>query len=65
MNAELNPRQIARIERIRAERAERRVDQRDSPNIYPYKKCGICSERSSCGNYDDEEDCWICEDCKE
>lgn len=62
-NAKLTPRQIARIERIRAERAERRVDERDHPNIFPYKKCGICSERSSCGNYDDEEDCWVCEDC--
>lgn len=126
MNAELTPRQIARIERIRAEKAAKKraaslaesdrlkaiclkyseetkaikaakvltnedyecnycgeefkyndlnqngccrgcepdVDDRDSPNIFPYKKCGICSERSSCGNYTDD-DVWRCEDCGE
>jgi hypothetical protein len=64
MNTEgLTAKQIARIERIRAERAERRVDQRDSPNIYPYKLCGFCTERSSCGSYNDEYNCWECESC--
>ena len=38
------------------------VDDRDAPNILPYKKCGFCNERSSCGNYTDE-DVWKCEDC--
>jgi hypothetical protein len=63
MNTELTAKQIARIERIRAERAERKVDQRDSPNIFPYKLCGFCTERKSCGKYNDEDGCWECEDC--
>lgn len=63
MDAQLTAKQIARIERIRAERAFRRVDERDYPNIFPYKKCAFCSERSSCGNYDDENQ-WVCEDCQ-
>ena len=58
----LADKQIARIERIRLDRAERYVDDRDSPNILPYKKCGFCHERSSCGSYTDE-DVWQCEDC--
>jgi hypothetical protein len=98
----LNARQIARIERIRAERAaakdnihyhrecvgcgdtpcvkpvdpidppycedcskvcdEINVDDRDSPNIFPYKKCAFCHERSSCGNYTDDDQ-WQCESC--
>jgi hypothetical protein len=62
-NTELTAKQIARIERIRAERAERIVDQRDSPNIYPYKLCGFCTERKSCGSYNDEYNCWECESC--
>jgi hypothetical protein len=62
MNTELTAKQIARIERIRAERAERRVDQRDSPNVAPYKKCAFCHERSSCGNYTDDDQ-WQCESC--
>jgi hypothetical protein len=37
------------------------VDQRDSPNVFPYKKCYECDGRSSCGSY--VEDDWICEDC--
>jgi hypothetical protein len=74
MNADLTPRQIARIERIRAERAaakdceyctricdEIRVDDRDSPNIFPYKRCRECGERKSCGSY--QNDRWFCEDC--
>jgi hypothetical protein len=52
-------RQMERIERIRAERW---VDKLDSPNILPYKKCGFCNERSSCGNYTDDDQ-WLCEDC--
>jgi len=62
MNTELTAKQIARIERIRAERDERIVDQRDSPNIAPYKKCAFCHERSSCGNYTDDDQ-WKCESC--
>ena len=102
----LNARQIARIERIRAERAAKKaapdcchtcgdisdeytcrdgklycdgceavrhnnitdwceslnVDDRDSPNVFPYKKCGSCHERSSCGNYTNDG-VWLCEDC--
>jgi len=58
----LTEKQIARIERIRAERAERIVDQRDSPNVAPYKKCAFCHERSSCGNYTDDDQ-WQCESC--
>jgi len=38
------------------------VDARDSPNVYPYKKCGSCHERSSCGNYTNDH-VWLCEDC--
>ena len=61
-NTKLTAKQIARIERIRAERAERIVDQRDSPNVFPYKKCAFCHERNSCGNYTDD-DVWQCESC--
>lgn len=61
-DAELTAKQIARIQRIRAERAERKVDQRDSPNVFPYKKCAFCHERSSCGNYTDDDQ-WQCESC--
>ena len=60
--AGLTAKQIARIERIRMERAEKRVDERDHPNIFPYKKCGDCHERSSCGNYTDAN-VWQCESC--
>jgi len=38
------------------------VDDRDAPNIYPYKKCSDCGERKSCGLYDDDNK-WFCEDC--
>jgi len=38
------------------------VDDFDAPNIYPYKKCSVCSERSSCGNYNEDKQ-WICEGC--
>lgn len=62
MNTELTAKQTARIQRIRAERAERKVDQRDSPNVFPYKKCAFCHERSSCGNYTDDDE-WKCESC--
>ena len=37
------------------------VDSRDAPNIYPYKKCSECGERSSCGQY--KEDDWVCDGC--
>jgi hypothetical protein len=97
----LTEKQIARIERIRAERAaakdnkhyyrecvgcgdtpcvkpddpidppyceyctricdEIRVDDRDSPNIFPYKRCRECGERKSCGSYQNKR--WFCEDC--
>ena len=40
------------------------VDDIDQPNTYPYKKCSVCSERSSCGNYNDNKE-WICEECGE
>jgi hypothetical protein len=40
------------------------VDDVDAPNIYPYKKCSVCVERSSCGNYNDVKQ-WLCEDCLE
>jgi hypothetical protein len=39
------------------------VDRRDSPNILPYKKCSMCSERKSCGCYQDDD--WFCENCAE
>ena len=39
------------------------VDDRDAPNTYPYKKCSLCGERSSCGQY--KEDDWVCEGCDE
>jgi hypothetical protein len=42
---------------------EWRVDEYESPNVYPYKKCSDCGERKSCGSYQD--DCWFCEDCAE
>ena len=38
------------------------VDDRDAPNIYPYKECCDCGERKSCGLYDDDNK-WFCEDC--
>lgn len=41
---------------------EQNVDDRDAPNIYPYKMCCDCSERKSCGSYDDDNN-WFCEDC--
>jgi hypothetical protein len=40
------------------------VDDVDAPNIFPYKKCCECGERSSCGNYNDDKQ-WFCEDCYE
>ena len=105
-NTKLTAKQIARIERIRAERAAKKaapdcchtcgdisdeytcrdgklycdgceavrrnniadwcgslnVDDRDSPNVFPYKKCAFCHERSSCGNYTDDDQ-WQCESC--
>ena len=38
-------------------------DDRDAPNVYPYKKCSVCGERKSCGNY--KENDWYCETCAE
>jgi hypothetical protein len=38
------------------------VDERDHPNIFPYKKCVDCHERSSCGNYTNDN-VWQCESC--
>ena len=38
------------------------VDDIVAPNIFLYKKCSICCERSSCGNYNEEKQ-WICEEC--
>lgn len=38
------------------------VDDIESPNVYPYKKCISCGDRKSCGNYNDEY-VWFCEDC--
>jgi hypothetical protein len=105
-DAELTAKQIARIQRIRAERAAKKaapdcchtcgdisdeytcrdgklycdgceavrhnnitdwceslnVDDRDSPNVFPYKKCAFCHERSSCGNYTNDDQ-WQCECC--
>jgi hypothetical protein len=40
------------------------VDDFDSPNVFPYKKCSVCSERSSCGNYNEDKE-WFCENCGE
>lgn len=37
------------------------VDDRDAPNIYPYKMCCECDERKSCGQYRDNF--WVCEEC--
>ena len=39
-------------------------DEEPEDNIYPYKKCSVCSERKSCGNYDTNK-IWFCEDCYE
>jgi hypothetical protein len=39
------------------------VDDRDAPNIAPYKMCVKCSERKSCGAYHENE--WFCENCGE
>ena len=38
------------------------VDDVDAPNCFPYKKCSVCEERKSCGNYDDNK-VWFCENC--
>jgi len=43
------------------ENAMYEVDQRDSPNVFPYKRCYKCDGRSSCGSYVDDD--WICEGC--
>ena len=40
---------------------EEGVDDRDAPNTYPYKKCSVCGDIKSCGNY--QENDWFCEDC--
>ncbi len=42
---------------------EWRVDEYESPNVYPYKECSECGERKSCGSYCDTT--WFCEDCAE
>jgi formylmethanofuran dehydrogenase subunit E len=42
---------------------ELNVDDRDAPNIYPYKKCSDCGERKSTGNYHEDNEGWFCEDC--
>ena len=39
-------------------------DDYDAPNVFPYKKCFECSNRSSCGNYNTDKQ-WVCEDCCE
>jgi hypothetical protein len=39
------------------------VDDVEAPNIFPYKKCSVCKERSSCGNYTDDKE-WLCESCQ-
>jgi len=39
------------------------VDDRDAPNILPYKKCCVCGERKSCGKYMEND--WFCENCAE
>jgi len=44
------------------EEEENDVDDFESPNIYPYKKCSECEERKSCGSYSMEKQ-WFCEDC--
>ena len=38
------------------------VDDIEEPNVYPYKMCVFCSERSSCGNYNSDKK-WVCESC--
>jgi len=40
----------------------KKCDDRDAPNIFPYKKCCQCSERNSTGNYD-EDNHWFCGNC--
>ena len=49
------------IAAVAAAKAMCYVDQEDSPNIFPYKKCYECGGRSSCGNY--VEDDFMCGDC--
>ena len=44
------------------EETDDNVDDIEEPNVYPYKKCSVCSERSSCGNYNDNKE-WVCESC--
>jgi len=38
------------------------VDDVESPNQFPYKKCAACSERKSCGSYTACQE-WLCESC--
>jgi len=38
------------------------IDDPEFPNIYPYKLCSVCDERSSCGSYNDDM-YWLCESC--
>lgn len=57
-----NP-ELARLRDGEEEEEEFDVDDRDAPNILPYKKCSVCGERKSCGNY--RENDWFCENCAE
>ena len=53
----------AAFEEVKEEEEEElNVDDRDAPNVYPYKKCCECGDRQSCGMY--VEDDWFCQDCQ-
>ena len=47
---------------VEEEEDELSVDDREAPNVFPYKKCTDCGERKSCGNYTPDDE-WFCTDC--
>lgn len=55
---------IEKFDAVLEESEEQDVDDVESPNIYPYKKCSVCEDRKSCGNYNTDMR-WFCEDCYE
>ena len=74
MNTELTAKQIARIERIRAERAERIVDQRDcickserEPHFLcmDHQCCWKCSTQKGLIHLNRDSRLWLCDGCND
>jgi len=47
---------------VRVNSREESIDDYESPNVFPYKKCVECGERKSCGSYTMDKQ-WNCENC--